>query len=123
MNPAHPCVQAKSERDYAQQYSHGSPGLIPSFPAEGELALQSGDVASRYCLPDLLGRFERNTISILLDTGFLVFCRKLHVDGICIKLQNAAIINNWLEAELSHKRLGDFCNTVFTRTCFRAQLL
>uniref|UniRef100_A0A8C6INX8 Uncharacterized protein n=1 Tax=Melopsittacus undulatus TaxID=13146 RepID=A0A8C6INX8_MELUD len=94
-----------------------------TFPAEGDLALQSGDVASRYCLTNLLGSFENNAISILLDTGFPVFCRELRVDGICIKLQHAAIISNWLEAELSHKRVGDFCNTVFTRTCSRAQLL
>lgn len=93
------------------------------FPAEGDLALQSGDVASRYCLTNVLGSFEKNTISILLDTGFPVFCRELRVDGICIKLQHAAIISNWLEAELSHTRVGDFCNAVFTRTCSRAQLL
>ncbi|XP_062473729.1 serpin B12-like isoform X1 [Pezoporus occidentalis] len=40
-----------------------------------------------------------------------------------MKLHHAAIISNWLEAELSHMRVADFCNTVFTRTCSRAQLL
>ena len=93
------------------------------FPAEGDLALRSGDVASRYCLPNLSGSLERNAISILLDIGFPFFCKKLHVDGICIKLQHTAIINSWLEAELSHKRVGGFSNAAFTRTCSRAQLL
>lgn len=48
---------------------------------------------------------------------------KLHVDGICSKQQNAAMSNHWLEAELSHKRGGDFFfNTVLTGTCSRTQL-
>lgn len=33
---------------------------------------------------------------------------KLHDDGICIKQQDAAISNHWLEAELCRKREGGY---------------
>uniref|UniRef100_A0A8B9SGD6 Serpin family B member 11 (gene/pseudogene) n=1 Tax=Anas platyrhynchos TaxID=8839 RepID=A0A8B9SGD6_ANAPL len=90
-----------------QQCSRGSLALMLSVPAADDSALQSGDVTS--------------AVSILLEIGFLVFCRKLH-DDICIKLQHAAFINNWLEAELSRKRVVEVYNTIFTGTCSRSQL-
>lgn len=102
MNPAHPCVQETSHQINVKGTTRSSTTMA-SFRVGGDLALQLGGVASRYCLPNVLCSFERSTISILLDTGFPVFCRKLCVNGICIKLQHAVVINNWLEAELSHK--------------------
>lgn len=92
-----------------------------SVPAADDSALQSGDVAHRYLLPNSSGSFKTSAVSILLEIGFLVFCRKLHND-ICIKLQHTAFINNWLEAELSHKRVGEVYNTIFAGTCSRSQL-